>query len=63
MHAHDGRINDLQMSKDHIFFITASKDATAKLFITDQLNLIKTYKTERPVNSAAISPLLDHVSV
>lgn len=61
VHAHDGRINDLQMSKDHIFFITASKDATAKLFITDQLNLIKTYKTERPVNSAAISPLLDHV--
>jgi translation initiation factor 3 subunit I len=25
------------------------------------LELIKTYKTERPINSAAISPIKDHV--
>jgi len=59
--AHEGPINDMQMSKDQIFFVTASKDHTAKLFLTDQLNHIKTYKTERPVNSAALSPILDHV--
>lgn len=32
-----------------------------QLFDTDTFELIKTYKTERPVNSAAISPIRDHV--
>ncbi|XP_044732789.1 eukaryotic translation initiation factor 3 subunit I [Chrysoperla carnea] len=59
--AHQGNINDMQLSKDGIFFITASKDTTAKLFDTDSLQCLKTYKTERPVNSAALSPILDHV--
>lgn len=58
---HFGMINDMQMNKDSTFFITASKDYTAKLFDSDTLFCLKTYKTERPVNSAAISPLLDHV--
>lgn len=53
----------MQMSKDGVFFVTASKDHSAKLFITEQLNHIKTYKTERPVNSAALSPIMDHVSL
>jgi WD domain, G-beta repeat. len=59
---HGGSINDMQMSKDSTMFITASKDTTAKLFDTDSLMCLKTYKTERPVNSAAISPIFDHVS-
>lgn len=59
---HVGSINDMQMSKDGTMFITASKDKTAKLFDTDSLACLKTYKTERPVNSAAISPIFDHVS-
>ena len=42
-------------------FISASKDTTAKLWDMDQLENKKTYKTERPVNSAAISPNKDHV--
>ena len=42
-------------------FISASKDTTAKLWDMDQLEDKKTYKTERPVNSAAISPNKDHV--
>lgn len=42
-------------------FITASKDHTAKLFDAQSLMLLKTYKTERPVNSAAISPIAEHV--
>lgn len=49
------------MSKDGAMFITASKDHTAKLFDTDTLMHLKTYKTERPVNSAALSPIMDHV--
>ncbi|CAG7819312.1 unnamed protein product [Allacma fusca] len=42
-------------------FITASKDKTSKLFDTETLECLKTYKTDRPVNSATISPNLDHV--
>lgn len=34
-----------------------------KLYDSSTLDVLKTYKTERPVNSAAISPLLDHVSL
>lgn len=51
------------MSKDGSMFITASKDHTAKLFDTDTLMLLKTYKTERPINSAALSPIYDHVAL
>ncbi|CAG2109528.1 unnamed protein product [Medioppia subpectinata] len=58
---HKYQINDLQYNKDQTLFISASKDNTAKLFDTNTLEHIKTYKTERPVNSAAISPIRDHV--
>lgn len=51
----------MQLSRDGTMFITASKDHTAKLFDTNSLELLKEYKTERPVNSAALSPILDHV--
>merc|ERR1712226_1688020 len=40
---------------------TASKDTTSRLFDMKTLEPLKLYKTERPVNSAAISPLHDHV--
>ena len=43
-------------------FISASKDTSAKLFDIDSLECHKTYQTERPVNSASISPTQDHVS-
>lgn len=58
---HNLLINDMQYNKDRTMFITASKDYTAKLFDADNLMLLKSYKTERPVNSSAISPILDHV--
>jgi len=59
---HHGHINDMQACKDGTMFITASKDTTSKLFDTETLECLKTYKTERPVNSACISPNLEHVS-
>ena len=34
-----------------------------KLFDTDSLRLMNTYKTERPVNSASLSPIREHVSI
>lgn len=58
---HTNGIQDMQMSHDGTMFVTASKDTTAKLFDADTLTCLKTYKTERPVNSAAISPIFDHV--
>lgn len=58
---HTGNINDMQLSKDGTMFVTASKDTSSKLFDSDSLVCLKTYKTERPVNSAAIHPIHDHV--
>jgi translation initiation factor 3 subunit I len=58
---HTSVIQDMQLSKDMTMFVTASKDTTAKLFDVDTLMCLKQYKTERPVNSAAISPIHDHV--
>lgn len=52
----------MQFNKEGTMFVTASKDHTAKLFDSESLMLLKTYKTERPVNSATISPIFDHVS-
>ena len=43
--------------------ITASKDNSAKLLDAEKLDVLKTFRTERPVNSAALSPIKDHVSV
>jgi len=58
---HNKTINDLQKSKDGMMLITASKDHTSKLFDMKTLAHKKTYKTDRPVNSAAVSPLKPHV--
>ena len=51
----------MQFNKEGTMFITASKDTSAKLFDSDSLMHLKTYKPERPVNSATISPTHDHV--
>lgn len=58
---HTSVINDMQLSKDGTMFVTASKDTSAKLFDSESLVCLKTYKTEKPVNSASISPILEHV--
>lgn len=58
---HEKIINDLKFSTDMTHFVTASTDKAAKLVDTDTFEVIKTYHTERPVNSADLSPILDHV--
>eukprot|EP00126_Sphaerothecum_destruens_P003937 Sdes_comp17763_c0_seq2m7030 len=59
---HQGPIVDIQTSSIiDSFFITASKDFCAKLFNSRTLEELKTYKTDKPVNSASISSLKDHV--
>lgn len=49
-------ISDLQWSSDRTYFITSSKDKTAKLHATDTLDVLKTYVTDTPLNSACITP-------
>jgi len=61
--AHTKEIRHMQFSQDRTMFITASIDRTAKLFDTKTLKCLKTYKSDRPLNSAAISPLMNQVIV
>ena len=58
---HTDSIGDLQMANDCSHFVTASKDKTAKLVDAQTLEVMKTYATEYPVNTATISPIEDHV--
>ncbi len=58
---HKKGVKEIQFSADYGCFITASADNTAKLYDTETLTCLKTYHAERPVNSASISPLMDHI--
>jgi len=54
--AHMDVVTDLQLSPDRSYFVTSSKDKTARLHDTQTLRVMKTYQTETPLNSAAIAP-------
>ncbi|KAL6764012.1 eukaryotic initiation factor [Haematococcus lacustris] len=58
---HEDAIQDMQLSPDGAYVITASLDKTAKLVDLDDFSTLKTYKTGRYVQSAAMSPIFDHV--
>jgi translation initiation factor 3 subunit I len=60
---HKEAVSDLQLNHDMTMIISSSKDTTAMLYDVDDLKLIKTFRTDRPANSAAISPIKDHVVV
>lgn len=55
-HEENMQITDLQWSNDRTYFITACKDKTAKLIDANSLDVMKTYVTDTPLNSAAITP-------
>ncbi|KAK9477322.1 WD40-repeat-containing domain protein [Lipomyces japonicus] len=59
--AHDKEITDLQFSQDLTYFITSSKDKTAKIFDTKSLNVLKTFMADAPLNTAAITPTKNYV--
>jgi len=61
--AHKKTVTSLQFEKYGGVFVSASKDGTAKLIDAQTLQIIKTYEAGRPLNAAAISPLMDHVIV
>ncbi|EKD13871.1 uncharacterized protein L3040_005513 [Drepanopeziza brunnea f. sp. 'multigermtubi'] len=52
----DTHVTDLQWSSDRTYCITASKDKTAKLINASDLEVMKTYATDTPLNSAAMTP-------
>ncbi|BFZ64477.1 translation initiation factor eIF3 subunit [Saitoella coloradoensis] len=56
-------ITDLQFSPDRTYFITSSKDKTAKILDTNTLQVLKTFTTDTPLNSAALTPTKDFVIV
>jgi len=57
-------LTSMQYSKDGTMFITASKlDQCAKLIDTKTLKVIRTYQSNRPINSGAISPLFNQVLI
>ncbi|KAJ3087946.1 Eukaryotic translation initiation factor 3 subunit I [Quaeritorhiza haematococci] len=58
---HKAQIQDIQFSPDKSFFITASKDHTSHVYDAKTLKVLKRYITERPVNSASISPIRNHI--
>lgn len=49
-------VSDLQWSSDRTYFITSSKDKSAKLHDVESMEVLKTYVTDTPLNSAAITP-------
>ncbi|KAG6518274.1 hypothetical protein ZIOFF_021678 [Zingiber officinale] len=59
---HQKTITSLSKSADGSHFLTGSSDKSAKLCDARTLTLLKTYVTKHPMNTCAISPLLDHVS-
>ncbi|KAJ1821741.1 translation initiation factor eIF3 subunit [Coemansia sp. RSA 2671] len=59
--AHDSIITDMQMWKDGTYFITSSRDMTARLFETATLEPMKIYKTDAPLNTATMTPTQDLV--
>ncbi|CAG8981369.1 hypothetical protein HYALB_00013802 [Hymenoscyphus albidus] len=61
VHEVDMLITDLQWSPDRTYFITASKDKTAKLITAKDLEVLKTYPADTPLNSASITPKKDFV--
>ncbi|KAI9739732.1 MAG: translation initiation factor eIF3 subunit [Cirrosporium novae-zelandiae] len=56
-----GQITDLQWAPDRTYFITASKDKTAKILSTRTLDILKSYTADTPLNTAAITPKKDYV--
>jgi len=58
--AHHSPVTGFNFDRDRMLMITCSKDTTAKLWALDEgePELVKTYKTDRPLNDAAIYPLV-----
>jgi translation initiation factor 3 subunit I len=54
--AHMDIVTDLQLSTDHSYFITSSKDKTVRIHDTKSLPILKTFLPETLLNSAVLTP-------
>jgi len=61
IYPHEKKINRVSFNKNKTLFITSSTDCTSKLYDVVNLEHLKTYRTERPVNDAVISPNKEHI--
>lgn len=59
--AHTKQIQDIQYNKEKTLFITGSRDFTSKLFDAFTYQCLMTFKTDRPINGAAMSPIKLHI--
>jgi len=53
---HDDRLHSFSVAKEHTFIVTCSKEG-AKIIDPESLKILKTFKTEVPMNAGCISPL------
>lgn len=60
---HSKRIVSMNSTADRTMFITCSADRTAKLWDATAMKVLKTYRTEKPVNCAAIAPERNHILI
>ncbi len=58
---HKDSVSDLQFSPDRTYFITCSRDSNAHIIDIETFKVLKTYETDSPLNSAAITPLKEFV--
>ena len=57
----DAPLTDIKLSLDRSFAVITSRDSKARLVRVDDLTILKTYTSDRPLNACAISPILNHV--
>lgn len=58
LRGHKGYITCMSFSDDRMLALTSCSDGTAKLWSTKDWECLKTYTTDRPLNSCSLSPLL-----
>lgn len=56
-----GQIMDFQFGKEKEYFISASKDCTAIIYDANTLSVFRKFNTDRPCNSASLSPIRPHL--
>ncbi|KAK6456099.1 eukaryotic translation initiation factor 3 subunit I [Scheffersomyces xylosifermentans] len=54
-------VTDIQFAEDRSYFITSSKDKCSTLIDVDTFDILKVYKADAPMNTAAITPVKDFV--
>jgi len=59
--AHNKKVNRISFNKNKTLMLTSSADFTSKLFTLPDLQNLKSYVTDRPVNDACISPDKEHI--